>query len=124
MPMINFGLVPGAASVSMLMRRHLDVELTEEQANELWVECLVLLKEARFTRTISAAQSAYYGCVDRFAQAELSGVIWKALTGIEKPVAKKTGSPDSCFELKVQSALSQRGYAKAQNPISMLKRVG
>lgn len=101
----------------MLIRRHLNIDLTDAQANSLWDECRVKLQQARLFRAISAAQMSYYGSVDRFAGAEISQVLWKILADMEWPQAADGEEKARIFDKRIQSSVSQRGYIKAETPI-------
>lgn len=119
--MMNSGLVPGAACINVLMRRHLNVDLTDAQANALWAECRAKLADADLQRTIAAAKASYYGSLSKAFEADLSHMLWKCFMSVPHP--RPTDSPDKLlmFQSRLESAITQRGYKKSQHQINPLQ---
>jgi len=117
--MMNSGLVPGAASINVLMRRHMNIDLTDPQANALWEECRGKLVEAGMHRTIAAAQASYYGCLNKAVQADLSHMLWKCF--MASPYPRTSNGADMEQATKLNSVLSQRGYKKSPHQIIPLQ---
>lgn len=118
--MINSGLVPGAAAICVLMRRLLNIDLTEAQTNILWAECRVFLEDAGLHRTVAASQQSYFWCLDPVEEGELISVLGLALVKTPWPTIKDGFEKTRVFHEKVASTIARRGYYRAPVQISML----
>jgi hypothetical protein len=117
--MMNKGLVPGAAAINVLMRRDLNIDLTDPQANDLWEQCRLRLVSAGALKTLAAAQDAYYGELEHRQSLELSKALWHELMGEPRRSESEGGEPYSQFYAKLLSNAAQRGYVQFPTQIAM-----
>jgi hypothetical protein len=118
--MINSGLVPGASAVVLLMRRNLNIDLTDSQANKLWVEVRKdLLSKGKFMAVLKA-QRSYFGKVEAAFEADLYESMGMVMGQGAWPVPVNGVIEASPFLANLGTYIAQHGYKIAPAPISQM----
>ena len=116
--MINSGLVPGASAVVLLMRRHLNIDLTDAQANKLWVEVRKdLLSKGKFMAVLKA-QRSYFGKVEAAMEADLYESMGMVMGQGAWPAPVSGMIEATPFLANLATYVAQHGYKVAPTPIS------
>lgn len=116
--MINSGLVPGASAVVLLMRRNLNIDLTDAQANKLWASVRQqLLNNGKFMAVLKA-QRSYFGKVEAAMEADLYEAMGMVMVqgAWSKPVNGVIEATP--FLANLATYITQHGYKIAPAPIS------
>jgi hypothetical protein len=116
--MINSGLVPGAACVAVMMRRHFNIDLNDQQTNKLWVEVRKdLLSNGRFMSVLKA-QRSYFGKVDHDVELHFYESLGMVMGKREWPTVKDSSAQLKEFQDNVRSYFAEHGYQLAVLPIN------
>lgn len=116
--MINSGLVPGASSVAVLMRRHLNIDLTDPQANKLWVEVRKdLLSIGKFMPVLKAKNS-FFGKVDSAVESDLHESLGRVMGQGDWPAPVNGVIEATPFLANLGTYIAQHGYQRAAVQIS------
>lgn len=118
--MINSALVPGASAVVLLMRRELNIDLTDAQANKLWAGVRQQLLDNGKFMAVLKAQRSYFGKVEAAMEADIHEAMGMVMGRGAWP-APMNGAIEACpFLANLSNYIAQHGYKIAPTPISKM----
>lgn len=103
----------GVNAVRKLAKRAMRVELEEDQAQILWLECRANLTQLKLRNTIKHIESCASGAIDTLEREDLLASFTQVLTGDSTAQWPSNGDSDehaSAFYDKLRQGIKERGY--------------